>query len=165
MIYLRQTTIYSNRKSLPNTHHYMCLNTENRDLHPSASPEGARRTPLRGDKRRLQNGTLGTAMRLKTSSLPLHEITRHPKAPMQQKNHKKSVQITPHPGNTMPTCYGAAISPNKGTVRWKLRGPRGAHGNTWACLNSTPPTLATAHKIATQSLPNTWRQTEPPKGK
>jgi len=65
------------------------LNTDRRDLNPYASPEGAGRKPLRGDEWRLQNGTLGAAMRLKTLSYAPKEITRHPMTTKQPKRNKK----------------------------------------------------------------------------
>ncbi len=86
VIYLRQATEYSKENYLKTTHHNVFLNTEKRDLHPYASPEGARRTPLKGGEWRLQNGALGAAIWLKALSQTPPEITRHPKTPLQLKN-------------------------------------------------------------------------------
>ncbi len=81
-------------------YHEVFFNTERRDIHPYAShDEGAGRKPLRGDYWRLQNGTLGAAMRLKALSQTPPKVTGHPKTSRQPKNKQKPEQNNQDPYN------------------------------------------------------------------
>ena len=110
--YLRRTTEYSNRRYLTHTHRDVLLNTKKRDLHPYASPEGARHTPLKGNKWRLLNGTLGAAMRLKTLSQAHPKTTRHPKISRQTRNYQNPEKNIPCLHNHPHTCCSDATFPS-----------------------------------------------------
>ncbi len=91
VIYPRQTNKVSNEQSKKPTHHGVFFNTKNLDLNPYASPEGAGRTPPRGDERRLLHGTLGAAMRLKALSQAPPEIARPMTTEHPKRNRKQQI--------------------------------------------------------------------------
>ncbi len=65
MIYSQRTTDYQKNEYQIYTHHGVFFNTKRRDIYPYASPEGAKISVPKEVERRLKNGTLGAAMRLK----------------------------------------------------------------------------------------------------
>ncbi len=71
----------------------MFLNSDRRDPHSDASPEGARRAPPRGDEWRQLNGALGAASRLSALSQAPPKITR----PVTNKQPKRKKPNFPDP--------------------------------------------------------------------
>ena len=128
VVYLRQTTEYSNGNYPKTTHHNVFLNTEKRDLRPYTSPEGARRMPPRGNVWRLQNGTLGAAMRLKALSQAPPEIIRHPNTSGQSKYKRKPEHNILDHHNQPHTRGNEVVSSPTCCVRGQLGEPGGRTG-------------------------------------
>jgi hypothetical protein len=127
VIYPRQTNVYSNEQYKKPTHHDVFLNTEKRDsYHPYASPEGVGRTPPRGDKWRMQNGTLSAAMRLKALSQAPPEITRHPMTTKQPKRYQNPKISNPEPPNHPPIRNSGLAPSTTCNIREKQGGVRRA---------------------------------------
>jgi hypothetical protein len=125
----------SKTKTKENMPHDGLISAKTQDIYPYASPEGDIRTPPRGGEWRMQNGTLGAAMRLKALSHAPPEITEHPKYINQKRTEQKPEQTDPLSYNPLPKCNGTAPPPHTGVVREKLEGPQRALRTSRTCLN------------------------------
>ena len=96
--------------------------------------------PPRGNDWRMQNGTLGAAMRLKALSQAPSEITRHPNTPRQLKYKKTELNIFDH-HNHPHTRDSEVVSPPIGCVRGKLGEPGGRTATCGSAWTSPLPPL------------------------